>query len=474
MADNVPITAGVGTSIATDDVGGVQFQRVKLAQGADGVAVDVTAAAPLNVALPFVTESVPMPVRLPGVSELAPLPVITRNSEGRQPSFDAFGRMRTGNAFTLADLIMRYEIDSRDWLQAVSGGGAIAYLPNQQAAQITVNASSGASAVLQTHEYYRYQAGKAQWIRMTGFHTDIGQTNQVREWGYFDAEDGLFFKLNGYNLSLVRRTFTSGVAVDNEVAQSFWNVDPLDGSGPSGEILDLQATQIYEIEFQHLAVGEVRWRINGRLVHVSTHANLLYAPYMRTAQLPVRVRVANTGAAASGGYTHVCASVESHGGTAPPRETFSAPGAPADINVGSGLEVPLLSMRLKATYGGKTNRMLVVPEELNVNISQAGRVRMVLNPTTLTGASWTSADSRSGVEFDTSATAFTGGQSLWARTLIAAASENRTLDGVFGYPNRYLRMNGDGTVADTLVLVASRTSVGAMTGRAALSWGEIR
>lgn len=33
MADNVAITAGVGTTIATDDIGGVQFQRVKLVDG---------------------------------------------------------------------------------------------------------------------------------------------------------------------------------------------------------------------------------------------------------------------------------------------------------------------------------------------------------------------------------------------------------------------------------------------------------
>lgn len=40
MADNVPITAGAGTNIATDDIGGVQYQRVKLSLGADGSATD--------------------------------------------------------------------------------------------------------------------------------------------------------------------------------------------------------------------------------------------------------------------------------------------------------------------------------------------------------------------------------------------------------------------------------------------------
>jgi hypothetical protein len=57
MADNVSITAGSGTSIAADDVGGVLYQRVKLAVGDDGSAADVksgagTAAGSLRVELP--------------------------------------------------------------------------------------------------------------------------------------------------------------------------------------------------------------------------------------------------------------------------------------------------------------------------------------------------------------------------------------------------------------------------------------
>lgn len=42
MADNVAITAGTGTSVATDDVGGVHFQRMKLVDGT----ADSSAAIP--------------------------------------------------------------------------------------------------------------------------------------------------------------------------------------------------------------------------------------------------------------------------------------------------------------------------------------------------------------------------------------------------------------------------------------------
>ena len=50
MADNVAVTPGTGASIATDDIVGIQYQRVKLTQGADGVNDgDVSATNPMHV-----------------------------------------------------------------------------------------------------------------------------------------------------------------------------------------------------------------------------------------------------------------------------------------------------------------------------------------------------------------------------------------------------------------------------------------
>lgn len=49
MADNVGYTPGSGEVIATDDIGGVQYQRVKAVWGTDGVANDINATTPLPV-----------------------------------------------------------------------------------------------------------------------------------------------------------------------------------------------------------------------------------------------------------------------------------------------------------------------------------------------------------------------------------------------------------------------------------------
>lgn len=51
MVDNVAVTPGTGATFATDDIGGIQYPRVKVTQGADGAAVDVSSAAPLQVTL---------------------------------------------------------------------------------------------------------------------------------------------------------------------------------------------------------------------------------------------------------------------------------------------------------------------------------------------------------------------------------------------------------------------------------------
>jgi hypothetical protein len=50
MADNVGYTPGTGEMIATDDIGGTHFQKVKQVWGADGVANEVTPIAPFPIA----------------------------------------------------------------------------------------------------------------------------------------------------------------------------------------------------------------------------------------------------------------------------------------------------------------------------------------------------------------------------------------------------------------------------------------
>lgn len=70
MADNVTTNPGTGgATFATDDIGGVQWQRVKVAWGADGVANDVSNADPL----PINAAALPLPAGAATEATLAAL-----------------------------------------------------------------------------------------------------------------------------------------------------------------------------------------------------------------------------------------------------------------------------------------------------------------------------------------------------------------------------------------------------------------
>ena len=51
MADNLGYTEGAGAEVATDDIGGIQHQRVKITMGPDGVSEgDVSSSNPMPIA----------------------------------------------------------------------------------------------------------------------------------------------------------------------------------------------------------------------------------------------------------------------------------------------------------------------------------------------------------------------------------------------------------------------------------------
>lgn len=84
--DNVAITPGAGATIATDDVGGVQFQRIKIDAGAEGASSPVSAQNPLPVAVTFPgTQPVSGTVALDGQTLAALETISVANFPATQP-----------------------------------------------------------------------------------------------------------------------------------------------------------------------------------------------------------------------------------------------------------------------------------------------------------------------------------------------------------------------------------------------------
>lgn len=385
--------------------------------------------------------------------------------------------LKVAQLYTLADLTNKYELDDRLYDRLTAVGGTTSHVPTQSAVRVTVTGDNGSTAALCSNTFYKYQSAYTQFISMSVINSDTGQANQTRAWGYFDDGNGLFFRLTGTALAIVERTDVSGSPVDTAYAQASWNVDPLNGTGASGVTLDVSKGNIFEIELQWFGVGTTRYFVNGILVHQVRHANALTTVYMRTANLPVQIRVVNTGASAAGSLTLVCARVAAQGQNQEPHEwTYGA--ASVVDKIVPVTEIPILSIRPKALYNSIVNRSWLIPHHMTVSTEDYKISYRLIANATLTGASWVSADTRSAAEYDVSATAFSGGELLSRSFLPATGSENVALDQFFGINSRILRRAGFAGagvgVDDVLTIVAVNEAVGNTKVRADMSWTEVR
>jgi len=236
-------------------------------------------------------------------------------------TLDAFGRLRVSNPLTIFD---SKNIMSQNTLfnSTTANGGTVSYTANKSTVNLNVTEAASSKTVRQSNRVMSYQPGKSLLIFNT-FVMNEPTTNLKQKVGLFDANNGIFFTADGTTLKIVRRTFTSGAAVDTEISQSSWNGDKLDGTGASGFDLDPATSNILFIDIEWLGVGSVRvgFVINGQLItaHTFNNANSLTTVYMQTANLPIRYEIERAGTLTAGTYTlqQICSSCISEGGYSP-------------------------------------------------------------------------------------------------------------------------------------------------------------
>ena len=100
-----------------------------------------------------------------------------------------------------------------------------------------------------------------------------------------------------------RSSTTSGIipikTQELRVPQSEWNIDKMDGTGPSGYILDLSKIQMAYIDYSWYGAGAIRFGfkdLNGKVkyAHRMVHNNSEVIAYFRSGNLPTRYEVENT------------------------------------------------------------------------------------------------------------------------------------------------------------------------------------
>jgi len=385
---------------------------------------------------------------------------------------DAFGRLRTSGPYTLFDAQNRY-VKNDLFDESTATGGTVTYDANASTVSLNVTTTSGSSVVRQSYRSFSYQPGKGL-LSLNTFVMDTAEAGRRIRMGYFNTQNGVFLERNGLTINIVRRSYTSGAAVDTVVPQSSWNGDKLDGTGTSGITLDLTKAQILWQDFEWLGVGSVRvgFVIDGEYIicHTFQNANNLSSVYMTTAILPVRYEIENTSATTtSGTLKQICSTVISEGGYEKKVALNVARMTTANGSISTSF-VPLVSLRLAS---GRTGAV-VIPDGYSVLPTAASattfEIVLVKNPT-LTGASWVASDS-SNVEQDLSATSFTGGTIVQQQFVLSSSQASGIVAGGSDY-NWDLQLGATISGTSDIYTLAVRALSGTHTAIGSLSFWDL-
>ena len=321
----------------------------------------------------------------------------TRILSADSPSIDAFGKWRVSQPTTLFD--SKQVVDSGSFYFDIktTSGGTVTWNSGSAQSTMIVTSTSGSRAIKQTKRIFVYQPGKSQQIICTGkFGTKVDGIK--KSIGSFDDNDGYFFQTSGSSFGIVLRKTINGVKSDTFISQSTWNLDKMNGLGPSGNTLDITKAQIYTMDYEWLGVGRVRYGVvqKGILIYVHeiNNYNSLDTVYLRNPNLPIRYEMSTHKNTTTGSLmTQICSTVISEGG-------FDNTGKRVVItsNNGATIGASQYDAVLFIRYNSSTSKgAQIVPEQLDLLIKPgnsstfAGRWELLVNPTVTNAVTYNNA-----------------------------------------------------------------------------------
>jgi hypothetical protein len=180
-------------------------------------------------------------------------------------STDPFGDLRVSQKHSVIDIKSIFSLSSLRDAYPVTGTGTVTCpLGGPEFKLQTVATNDTAQLTSQQRGVY-----------IAGFGAECGVAcripvaltgNQIARWGYFDTtgtapnqvpNNGFYFLYNssGINVAVVRN------GVETIFPRASWNVDTMDGTGPSGLTLDIARGNVFQQVFSWYGFGAIAFRI---------------------------------------------------------------------------------------------------------------------------------------------------------------------------------------------------------------------
>lgn len=380
----------------------------------------------------------------------------------------ALGMLRIAESQNVFESLFSYDKQTLIWDETLTSGGTSTFNANTNSVDLTLPTTSGASVVRQTFRRIRYNPSRTVQVLMAGT-LGAGKTNVRKRLGQFDVDDGIFFEQDGTTMYVVRRTSTSGTPTDVRVAQSSWNIDRFDGTGPSGITIDFTKHQLFFIQYAFQGFGDIVYGFyaNGKInfCHRETISNVLTVPSLKTAHLPGRVEITNTGTAASSTTLSYNSFAIKHEGKDSEQEGQARSYSASPLKTVSTSVTPVISIRLGSSF----QKAIVDLIETSIFVQTADEViwSIHLNPT-LTGSTF--AITSSLIQLDTAATTQTGGTELLSGILSQNSNSGELTQDLLNAINSYLGVSLAGT--SSIITLSARSRLGTANVLNTLIWKE--
>jgi len=395
------------------------------------------------------------------------------NQTDWRPNFSNNNRLKIAPFQTVFFNTFQYGKETDVWDESVVGVGTATHNANASNVIMEVGSTAGSKVIRQTKNVMRYIPGRPATLAFA-IRLEAPQVGIRRRFGLFNEENGAFFEDDGGTYSYVIRTTTSGITTEVRVTRDDWNGEKFDGNGYTGINADPTKQQMISINYEWYGAGSVEfnWLMKGETIrsHQFDNSNNLDRVWCSTPFLPIRCEIENITGVAGTHYLYQGSNSLIQEGEPEKLGILLSISNPitGTTMASANTFYPILSLRLKSSSLQAVMLLRSLQAATNDNTNVYWRL---YQNATLTGASWTNhPDPNSFMEYDTTATALTGGTVLLSGFTITGGS---ALVDVDDKADLQLGRSGIGTISDTYTLACASPNTN-KSALAVLNWIEQR
>ena len=392
-------------------------------------------------------------------------------SEG-EPQLDAFGVLKTASYSTIFSYKFTDNFSINNFLVENNGTGTANRNTTTSCYDLDVGAANGDSVKATTNIYHKYYTGFATQALISSFCGDSGKNGNTRRWGLYDAEDGVFFELEGSELFLVKRSSASGSMIEIRIPQSDFNVDVVDGSesrrNKSGFSVNVQNNNLFFFEFAWLGSGSLRvgmYDERGRRItchNFEDSSNVDPYAFWRNPNLPLTFECFNTQATASPTrFSLICSSVSTHASDT--RDSTNSDSSIQNFIMDETKPVtslepsPVLALKMSGLLHGERNRKKAAPTRITAHVKNSPIILKVFYGVILSDENWQDVNPlTSSVQYDIDATGFTAvpQTAMVSHYVLDPGSHSLSVSEFFNTRSNFFSPNVDGTDSPVLLMTA--------------------